>query len=194
VSSQADDSLALQTSRNKKRTIVTIAGGLSLLLVGLAFGATRSSRPHSEKLPEAPRPGAIEASVAASNAPPAPTQAALELRAAPASAVLFLDGERLDANPATRRLAIDGSQHQLRAEAEGYRTSVRSFIAARDEVIDIRLEKLAAEHQPGAVPRVTTRKPAAAPKPSANPQPAVDCKQPFFIDSDGIKKIRPACL
>lgn len=184
----------VQTARDKKRKVWAIAGALSLLLVGLGFGATLSSRPRSTELGEASRPGEIAVSVATSKAPPAPAQASLELRASPAVAVLILDGERLDANPATRRLAIDGSEHQLRAEAEGYRASVRSFVAARDEVIDIRLEKLAPVGQPDRVPRDTTHKPAAAPKPSTKPRPAVDCAQPFFVDSDGIKKIRLACL
>jgi hypothetical protein len=87
-------------------------------------------------------------------------------------------------------LPPDGKVHQLRAELGGYQSSSAEFLATRDEVIELRLEALKA---------TLSAKGAAAPHPArpvAHKPGATKsgCSQPFFVDSEGIKKVRPGCL
>jgi hypothetical protein len=113
----------------------------------------------------------------------------LELRSNPSSARLFVDGEALSGNPARRVLPMDGKVHELRAEADGYRTASAQFAALDDGVVDLRLERI--EPPPALKPR-----PSGSPRSvtSSKARPAVNCAKPFFVDSDGIKKVRPGCL
>lgn len=114
----------------------------------------------------------------------------VELRASPSDARLYLDGELVAGNPASRMLPADRRVHQLRAELNGYQASSAEFLATRDEVVELRLAaleatpavKTQAKTQPA---RQVARKPGVAKS---------NCAQPFFVDSDGIKKIRPGCL
>lgn len=189
LSATADISGHAQLDQQKRRKLWGIVGaGSALFLLVVVLWAIRGSR--SAESHEATSPREV-ASVAVATR--APTSATLELRAVPASAALFLNDERLDGNPASRRLPLDGRELQLRAEAEGYRTATRAFVPTRDGTIEVALEKLPAESPPGSRPPATKRKPTLASKP-ASKAPSVDCTQPFFLDRDGIKKIRPGCL
>jgi serine/threonine-protein kinase len=118
-----------------------------------------------------------------------PSSVRIELRAAPSDARLYLDGEPMPGNPALRVLPSDAKVHQLRAELAGYQTASAEFTAMRDDVVELRLDALKATAGANSAPArrslPATRKPNPA-KPS--------CAQPFFVDSDGIKKVRPECL
>jgi serine/threonine-protein kinase len=144
-----------------------------------------------------------EAKPAQPSAPgPAPTGATLHFSASPPEAKLFLDDQELPSNPASKLLPVDGSKHHLRAEAEGFLPEVVELSPTRDDSIALAL-KPAPLSSAQAAPRRGNRKWVPPPKvvpsavPSARP-PEVPkkptCDQPFFLDSDGIKKIRPECL
>jgi hypothetical protein len=105
---------------------------------------------------------------------------------------LWLDGEPLLGNPSTRVLRKDSKIHTLRAETEGYHAATAEFTSGNESVVELKLEKLEPVVPPAPPTPRTTRRFATAPKPS--PAPVANCAQPFFIDKDGIKKLRPACL
>jgi hypothetical protein len=125
--------------------------------------------------------------------------ATLEFRAQPAHAQLFLDGQRLTSNPLSMQLPVNGSIHHLRAEAPGYAPSTSDFSAQRDSTIEIVLTESAApstNKTPTGHSWQLKHVPTAASVPAAHPTsaPGLGCQNPFFIDSDGIKKVRPDCL
>jgi serine/threonine-protein kinase len=175
-----------------------IAAGLLLLggVVVYAFG-----RGHREPAPAVVAP--VQAPVAAAPAPAAqPTIATIQLRANPPEARLFLNGEKLPSNPTAKVLPINGAVYKVRAEAPGYSIGVEEFSPTRDAEIEITLQKTpTASEKPSTRPNArTTRVTPPAPvvpstKPSAAPAspPKPNCSQPFFVDSDGIKKLRAEC-
>ena len=135
---------------------------------------------------------------------PQPREATIVLRASPAEAKLFLDDRELPSNPASEVLPIDGKLHHVRAEAEGFVSESVELSPTRDDSIVLTLKPA-----PASAKRVVSRRAVvtgkqAAPVASgkqvatASSAPAVQkkpaCDQPFFLDSDGIKKIRPECL
>jgi serine/threonine-protein kinase len=135
------------------------------------------------------REPAVVAQTEARKTPPI-ENATVQLRSSPGNAQLSLDGELLVGNPSTRVLRKDSKIHILRAEAEGYHAATAEFTSANESVVELKLEKLepVVQQAPRATRRLTTnRKPSPA-------STAVNCAQPFFIDKDGIKKLRPACL
>jgi eukaryotic-like serine/threonine-protein kinase len=173
---------------------------LGVLLVGvalLALGIGYLLRP-------TPHPS-VSAAPPVQPAPPAPpAKVTIRLSATPAEASLILDGERLPANPTSLTLANDGHEHRLRAEAEGYEAADTMFTPTRDDGVDVALRPAAvaatAAEPPsthGATQRNGgSRRMAVAAKASAAVAPVASkpsCAQPFFIDSDGIKKFRPEC-
>lgn len=122
---------------------------------------------------------------------PEPLTARIEFRSTPGNARLFLDGQALIGNPALRVMPADGTPHQLRAELEGYEPASADFSATRDQVVDLQLGQL--------LPPPETKRRTVAPRrtssPAKKPQAATaGCAQPFFVDTDGIKKVRPGCL
>jgi len=140
------------------------------------------------------------APVGPSATPPArvPT-ATIELRALPSDARLSLDGTWLPGNPSSLLLPKDDKIHVLRAELTGYQNASAEFAVTTDNTVELHLDKLqpaapvasapsrgSASHSPAHGASATRSRPSSP--------AAANCSQPFFIDSDGIKKIRPACL
>lgn len=188
---------ASQATQPNRRWVVI---GALVLLVGGAVYALTSRAPEPVATPVAP-----PQVPAAPAAPAQPTIATLQLRASPPEARLFLNDEALPSNPTSKVLPINGSVYRLRAEAPGYSTGVEEFSPTRDGEIEINLQKATTASSEKAASRgargvrIATPPPnPAAAKPSA-PAPAsaapakVSCAQPFFVDSDGIKKLRPDC-
>ena len=193
--------------------------GVKILLAAavllIAFGGFYFMRSRAQA--EAPKP-AVPIPAAPLPAPtPAATTASVELRALPAEAKLFLDGQALPSNPTSRILDIDGKIHRLRAEADGYATATAEFKATRDTVLELSLNQVtpvATEEPAGSASakartshgRTNWKRPdtTAAPVPPPQPPPAptaaptsakpASCAAPFFVDKDGIKRIRPECL
>jgi hypothetical protein len=114
----------------------------------------------------------------------------MELRAFPSGAQLYLDGELVAGNPALRVLPSDGRVHQLRAELAGYQTASAEFTATRDDRVELSLEALKTAASSAVTSRARPLRPAT--KGSSRSKP--NCAQPFFIDADGIKKIKRDCL
>ncbi|HVY25781.1 MAG TPA: serine/threonine-protein kinase [Polyangiaceae bacterium] len=172
------------TPARKKTPWLVGVGVLGLALSAYAL-ATRS-------------PGDVTAPPSAARSAPPPaaelatktSSVKIELRASPSDARLYLDGEPLAGNPALRVLPGDGKVHQLRAELAGYQTASAEFAAERDDAVELRLDALKAAPKPKSA--ATSRPSSHQEKKTAPTKP--NCAQPFFVDTDGIKKVRPACL
>jgi hypothetical protein len=172
---------------------------LALLGAGVAFWQSRGN--HEVVPPTA-------AKTAEPPAKPAETMAqtaTIRFKVVPPEAEVFLDEQKLPSNPTSKVLAIDGKVYKLRAVAPGYIESVSEFSPMRDEAVEMTLQKAAPEQAAtsetqkprGKVRWVAPPPAAAAAAPAASPakpsKPA-SCGQPFYVDSDGIKKVRPECL
>jgi serine/threonine-protein kinase len=121
-------------------------------------------------------------------------EAKIELRATPGNARLFLDGQALIGNPTLRGMPADGKLHLLRAELDGYQTATAEFSAQRNAVVELHLTPLPPPPAPAKAPPRTVS-PARKNAPIKKSRPAgAGCAQPFFVDADGIKKVRPGCL
>jgi serine/threonine-protein kinase len=134
-------------------------------------------------------------------APPAPavvpTTVTYELRADPPSAELVLDGAPLDGNPVTKVLPKGGS-HRVSASADGYEPMTREFHADANGALRLTLQSV----QPA--PSVSVRGSKGPPRRGA-PSPATSavpprsassdpCEQPFYVNVEGRKAIRPECM
>jgi eukaryotic-like serine/threonine-protein kinase len=123
------------------------------------------------------------------------TEARIELRATPGNARLFLDGQPLVGNPTLRVMPADGTLHQLRAELDGHRTASAEFSSRPNTVVELQLVRLPPPAPAvAATPPPRTVSPARKSTPVKKPRRAAACTQPFFVDADGIKKVRPGCL
>jgi serine/threonine-protein kinase len=173
-----------------------------LLGAGVAFWQLRGT--HEVTPPAAAGPAQTET---AKPSEAAPQTATIRFKVDPPEAELFLDEQKLPSNPTSKVLPIDGKVYKLRASASGYVETVSEFSPTRDEVVELALQKSAVEQAPSAEPHKGKGKvrwaPAAPPPAAATPAPAsspakpskpASCAQPFYVDSDGIKKVRPECI
>jgi serine/threonine-protein kinase len=194
------------SSRPRSWTLVAFlaaaTAGMALLGVGSRGG-----------VPDGP-PGAIPATRQRAESAPPPslpeggTEAAsphrtvhVHLAATPATAVLYLDGTRLPANPFEADYPSDPVGHTVRAEAPGFVSSAAGIVLEDDVklVLPLSPAKIAAiprharaDELPsrGAPPPVVSSPAPAPPAPSPNP----DCSPPFYFDAQGIKRLKPDCI
>jgi eukaryotic-like serine/threonine-protein kinase len=143
---------------------------------------------------------------------PSPVPALVEWRfsADPPQAELVLDGKPVAGNPAKVSLPRDAKTHVLSASAVGYATRTKEFSADGDGSLQLSLEpsvitatatpsasagrKQRARWVAPAAPASThAAAPPAPPAPPAEPAKPT-CDQPFFINSEGIKVVRPECM
>ena len=110
---------------------------------------------------------------AASDAPPKQL-ITLEVETSPHRARVHIDGRELGTTPFSGELRADGEEHELRLEADGYETDIRSVRFDKNQHVVVELEK----RTPGSVAATTPRTPhatqpgdAPAPKTAAQPQP-----------------------
>lgn len=189
---------------NKKSKYALLAG-VAVLMLGIGYylnsnrqetGTNAVPRTLTQVAPDSEKPAPAPAA--------APTVATLQLRANRPEAKLFLDDEALPSNPTSKVLPIDGKVHRLRAEAEGYASSVAEFSVLRDDSVEVSLSEASSSSASNAAKRASARyAPRAAARPAEPAKPAVAaptaekkpvCDHPFFVDTDGIKKIRPECM
>jgi serine/threonine-protein kinase len=154
------------------------------------------------------KPAALQLAQVPSVAPaPAPTPAPvhLVLRAEPADAVLYLDGERLPSNPFSTTRPRDTLEHELVVKAEGFEPLTRTLHMENDQELSLSLSRsvagdaqeasaLAARRAPARRPARSAPKPARPAAESAPAQPAADCAVPFTFDAAGIKHYRRECI
>jgi serine/threonine-protein kinase len=205
--SQSRTRVNSEASPLQPRSSLTWVAAAALFMVGGGTVYLLTARPPAPALVAAapketapsPKPEAVQ-----------PATVTIQLRASPPDAKLFLDNQSLPSNPTSKVIAVDGAVHRVRAEAAGYRTVVEEFSPRRDGTVEINLVKVespSVTQRPSTRVRVPIVKPAAKPaaQPSAAQPPAAQpsaaqppapkaCTQPFFIDSDGIRRLRPECI
>ena len=122
----------------------------------------------------------------------------IELQITPQEAELVLDGRLLARGSRELFLPLDGVLHRLEVSARGYEPVTRQFAVAGPETFSIELEPKTGVRRlaPPAAPRVK-REPAApvttAPLEPVSPAPLA-CDSPFFVDQQGIRRVRAECL
>jgi hypothetical protein len=200
----------LKTGGSSKTWLVVVP--LLLGAAGIYFWRESHAQPPVETHPSATPPVAR-----APEAAPAPTNATIEFKVTPGEAKLFLDDDPLPSNPTSKVLKIDGRIHRLRATADGFNAATAEFTATRDTTINLDLTPTATPAmtisndddgknrgrgfvrggvgrvRPG-VPGTPATTPEAAPAPPPPTPKVANCDSPFFVDKDGIKKMRPECL
>jgi serine/threonine protein kinase len=181
------------------RVFWPIIVGLALVAGAVYVGLGRLVPP--------PQPATNVANPAPTPVQPAgPSRATVRFSVSPPGATLFLDGTELPPGTASKVLPADGSTHSLRAEAKGHAPRSLEFSANGDLTVDISLTPIAqppatADAKTGPVrgpvrggrPIVSRPVTTAAPAASPAAPPKADCSSPFFLDADGIKRVRPEC-
>jgi hypothetical protein len=121
-------------------------------------------------------------------------EATVELRVlvTPTDAKLFLDDKELGVSPFQGTMRRDNAKHLLRVEASGHLSKTVDVSLDRASTVEVVLVK-AAEHEPGPH-RTTVPGPRPKPPPTTGAVRPGNCGQPFFLDDQGIKHMRPECL
>jgi serine/threonine-protein kinase len=172
--------------RSVGRMAAILLGAASLVGIGVMSTMVGKDAKTAQARPEvAPAAAAAAVPTAAEKATPARVN--IRISASPPEAKLFFDGEPLAMNPFIRELPPDTSEHEVRAEAEGYRVGTAKFVGDRDAEIILKLERVTTEKRKTIASQPAPRKPAG---PAAKP----GCDPPFTIDSQGIKKFKVECL
>jgi serine/threonine-protein kinase len=168
---------------------------LPLLLAAAGLFA-QSQMKRSDPTPTAPTHAATPPP------PPPPTvvpsTVTLELSAEPPSARLTLDGAPMNGNPVAKVLQ-KGNVHRVSASADGYASATREFRADENGSVKLLLQRL--PPPPSASVAGAKRPPrrAAPPRPTSSPSapavaPSDPCAQPFYVNVEGRKAIRPECM
>ncbi|HTV25536.1 MAG TPA: serine/threonine-protein kinase [Polyangiaceae bacterium] len=145
---------------------------------------------------------------------PAPALVTLRVIVTPPEAVVTLDGKPLSGAPLSVSLAKDELEHDLRAEAEGYKPLTRKLRISEDHELTLALEASPAA-TPGKAVSAALNGKRRPPPPPARPTPvrtaptptrepagepertkptAADCNPPYYIGPDGLKHYRRECL
>jgi hypothetical protein len=172
----------------------TLASVAILLLLFLVLQGVPRETPSSGST--AVSPGAVAPAAAPA---PVPALATLSVQADPPEATLFLDNEKLPSNPYTGKLALDKTEHVVRAEAPGYTASSRRFLMNDDLQLEFKLDRAKPEIAPVGRRRAAPAPAAPAVRRSSAPATGAtangpNCDTPFFIDARGIKRVLPECL
>jgi serine/threonine-protein kinase len=179
------------------RVFWPIIGGLALVAAAVYVGLNRTT--------EAPMTPAAANPAPAPAQPSTPAGATVRFSISPPGARLYLDGAELPPGTGSKVVPADGSTHALRAEADGHAPRSLEFTATGDLTVDLSLTPLSQAHAAAPEPKsapsrgvVRGRPVARPPTPAPANSPAVtaakpDCSSPFFLDAEGIKRVRPEC-
>lgn len=154
-------------------------------------GVSTSSLPESTSLPAGPVPSTslpAQASASSTAAVPAPIE--LKITVSPRAARIFFDGRELSPNPFVGTFPPDDAVHNLRVEAPGHIPRQVNLSLAKSSAVSIALER----HRPAPARLPASAAPIPAVPPSTVASAAPDCAQPYFVNAEGIKKIRLECL
>jgi serine/threonine-protein kinase len=169
---------------------------LALVTVLLLIVLWRGRSPSHEPPAAIPSPGPAKAAVA--------TNVVLRFTAFPGSSKLYLDGELLPSNPASKSVPIDDRVHVLEARADGFASEKRELRFDQNQEIVLALNSAprAASSAPQVAgakrhPAAATSKPVASAAPSAKPAgvaKGADCNPPYTLDARGVKQFKLHCL
>jgi eukaryotic-like serine/threonine-protein kinase len=135
----------------------------------------------------------------------APTLASITFEATPKDATFMVDNQALPGNPAVKSFRRDGEVHRVTVVAKDYVSAEQEFTVQGDAKISLDLLKVESssasakrssskgKHAAAAVV-VPVRPAAVTPAKPATPSNGPDCSNPMFIDTSGIRRIKPGCL
>ena len=122
----------------------------------------------------------------------------LKLSASPDNAKLYLDDRKpLASNPFTAIVPFDHEPHSIGAEAPGHASERMVVLFDKDVDVALRLGWAKPGHRAAHEPfagALGARAPRAAAPSASAPPPPVSCDPPYFIDENGIRRLRPECL
>jgi hypothetical protein len=124
----------------------------------------------------------------------------VRISVSPPDATLHLDGKRLPSATSSIPLPRDGVLHTLRAEATDHAPKSVEFVVKDGLAIGLSLMPIAPAAAASATvdaepePATPTPGPRVAPRAPRPPRASsTDCSKPFFLDHEGIKRVRPEC-
>jgi serine/threonine-protein kinase len=189
LSTRARRVAAAKPERRAAKRVAILLGGVALIGIGVAGALTgkqlNSAQAHAETAAVVPVPTAPTPSEK-----PATQRTVIRISASPPEAKLFFDGEALAMNPFIRDVSVDGSEHEVRAEAEGYVSRTAKVVGSRDAEVILKLDRLPAEKRKVTSASLPASKKVGTSSGGAKPQ----CDPPFTIDSHGVKKFKVECL
>jgi serine/threonine-protein kinase len=170
--------------------LLALLGVAAGTVYGLSERPTRDDVSRSVTTVRAVTPTVSVATASTVAVPPAaPVKTvSVKLSAQPAAAKLYLDGTLLPSNPYVAEMPMDSAQHQLRVEAAGHDAKTVAVYFTQQVDLALTLE----EQKPRW--RAPARK---APEPTKSAAPVVEkkpnCDQPFYVDANGIRRVRSEC-
>jgi serine/threonine-protein kinase len=182
-----------------------------VLTAGGALFVTRRGHSAAQPIPAAATAASALPMLSDEPAREAPQLVDVALHGRPEAARFFWDGEPLATNPVTRTLPRDGTQHAVRIEAPGYVSREVRVTLDHSATFEMDLER-ATPSSPAPPTRTGTGRvaphlasPVSVPQggSSSPPQPSLaqpppklptSCDPPFFLDDQGIRHPKPACL
>ncbi|MCL2448935.1 MAG: serine/threonine protein kinase [Polyangiaceae bacterium] len=193
----------------RRRRAVSIATAAAAVVIVASVASFRRfggavETPHAEpaqaalKLAGPPALGTPPAGVPAASDP---RTVHVQIAAEPAYAKLFFDDALLGTNTFSGTMKADSLTHTLRVEAPGYRTQSIAVSLERPVDTKVKLDAMVASvanvirppvQAKGAVTTAVSTSVTAPPAASSASHPS--CGVPFYIDDQGIKRIRPECL
>jgi hypothetical protein len=176
---------------HRKKLGLAVIGGL-VLLVGIgSILAMIAHRPAPAKGVQASvsivasAPASDSPSTVVSASPTASASVHIHIDTNPPGARLTLDGEPVS-NPFDRDIAPDSSAHAVTAAWGTTRTTPMPLRFSERANITIEIPKSV----PLGAPRPLASGAPSATKAASNPH----CENPFYVDSSGIRRVRPQCL
>ncbi|HEY4159639.1 MAG TPA: hypothetical protein VGM29_16125, partial [Polyangiaceae bacterium] len=192
--------------------VATLVGGVAMSSMAMPSWLRHDLAPAGSTSGAA---AAARPSASAVLQPPALSQqrdATVSFRVVPPDAALTLDGISLLAGVTSRVLPVNGVRHTLAAEATAYGSNQLDFTVHGDMQVELVLAKSGTHASAGSALRSRAwSKPTApaggsavaaaatpavatvAAAPSAAAVPERDCRDPFFMDAEGFKHMRPEC-
>jgi serine/threonine-protein kinase len=140
---------SLVTTVASRPGVARFAYAGAAIALGIIVWRVAEDRAASRAIPPA---APVVTTMVTSSAPPSPVAApktsqaasesaiAIDIRATPPDAHLFLDGVALIGNPTRATLPRDARPHELRAEAAGHVTERRSIVADHDVALTLALQ------------------------------------------------------
>jgi serine/threonine-protein kinase len=151
------------------------------ILTAAAFSVALWAPWRRPSLAVAARPASSAVAQMAPAALVAPSRIALNLRALPRDARLYLDGELLESNPFAGVFPADSEPHQLRIEANGFVTRSQTIKLDQDSTLDLALTPVAAAVAVDATAALPTPRRVQSSRIDASPRArrSLDTRNPY---------------
>jgi len=191
--------------RPKSRWIPVVLGVAIVALLGVVVGQRSGAREPDGLAAQAagtPKVGGVDLPTQARVETPVdnpaqgsatvspPQFSRVTFRIDPPNASVVVDGTMLPIGTESTSLPTNSKEHRVVVEAQDYIPQNLVFVADTDQTITLTLQRQAAAPKSDTVRR--PQKVQATP--GVAPAAAKPCDNPFFLDAQGIKKVKPGCF